>query len=83
VTDPTPLAPELAADLKARFDRGEACRHCGALHARACPRVRRMTFHPGGSLAGVDFWADGKWSDEGLIWPEDLHTPTSDDERQV
>lgn len=83
MTEPVePLTPEEAADIRARFTRGEACRHCGALHARACPRVKAMTFHPGGTLAGVTFWPDGKWSDQGLIWPEDL-TQTTTDERQV
>ncbi len=33
-----------------------------------------MSFHPNGSLASVDFWPDGKWSDDGVIWPEDLET---------
>lgn len=74
-----PLDPALAAAVKARFDKGEACGHCGGIHARKCPRVRRLDFHPNAALASVRFWRDGKWSDDGVIWPEDVHQPPSSD----
>lgn len=48
-----------------------ACSHCGGRHARACPRVRSLRFHPNGTLAQVDFWRDGRWSDENVLWPDD------------
>lgn len=69
---PQDLTDDEKAALRARFSSGEACKHCGGLHARACPRVRRMLFHADGKLAEVDFWADGQWSDAYVIWPEQV-----------
>jgi hypothetical protein len=66
------LTAEENAALRARFDAGQACQHCGGLHARACPRVRELSFHPNGVIAQVRFWADGEWSDAAIIWPEEL-----------
>jgi hypothetical protein len=70
--DPDVLSAELAAQLRADFDQGKGCQHCGGRHARACPRVKRFKFHPNGTLAQVDFWPEGEWSDDHVIWPEDL-----------
>lgn len=77
---PGQLAPELAAELRRRFDARDCCAHCGGIHARACPRVKRLVFHPGsgGILAEVEFWPHGKWPEDGIIWPEDApHPPTN------
>lgn len=76
-TDPEPavngaLPADVIARLKTEFDQGKGCQHCGGRHARACPRVKRFRFHPTGALAEVVFWPEGKWSDEHVIWPEDL-----------
>jgi hypothetical protein len=69
------LTPELAAKARAIFDKYatevKPCDHCRAIHNRACPRVKRFKFHPDGRIAEVEFWPDGKWSDDHLIWPED------------
>lgn len=46
------------------------CRHCGGVHDRACPRVKRMVFSPSGGLLEVEFWA--KWDDGHVIYPEML-----------
>jgi len=35
---------------------GNTCMHCGGYHARACPRVKRLEFHPNGTPAVVEFW---------------------------
>lgn len=72
------LTLEEAADIRARFARGDACRHCGGLHPRSCPRVKRMAFHSNGTLAEVEFWPDGEWSDENVIWPEELPEPSEE-----
>ncbi|MFF4403596.1 hypothetical protein [Streptomyces sp. NPDC001404] len=74
-----PLSPEQAADIRARFDRGDGCRHCGGIHVRSCPRVRRLAFHPNGTLAEVEFWPDGRWSDASVIWPEELPGPAEEE----
>jgi hypothetical protein len=65
------VADELTPELVAEIQKGESCQHCKGRHARACPRVKRLDFHPNGALKRVDFWAEGKWSDEHIIWPED------------
>lgn len=62
----------LTAELAARLREIPSCQHCGGRHARACPRVRKMSFHPNGALAAVEFWPAGKWSDDDIIWPEDI-----------
>lgn len=64
--------PQMAADIRKRFVNNEACQHCKGLHARACPRVKSMTFHNNGSLASIEFWQDGEWSDNNVIWPEEV-----------
>lgn len=65
---------QLTADLAAALRRIPVCSHCGGRHARACPRVKRMEFHPNGHLASVEFWAAGKWPATDIIWQEDLET---------
>lgn len=62
----------LTAELAAKLLEIPACRHCGGRHERACPRVKSMRYHPNGALAEVTFWPSGKWSDDHIIWPEDL-----------
>ena len=66
--DDTALTAELAAALRQL----PVCDHCRGRHARACPRVKAMKWHPNGALASVAFWADDQWSDEHVVWPEDL-----------
>jgi hypothetical protein len=66
-----PLTPDEAREAWAVY-RAARCEHCGAVHARACPRVRRFAFHENGRIAAVEFWPDGKWPAGSLQWPEDL-----------
>lgn len=46
------------------------CQHCGGVHDRACPRVKRMSFTPSGGLAEVEFW--DRWDAANVIFPEML-----------
>lgn len=62
----------LTAELADALRKIPACTHCGGRHDRACPRVKRMSFHPNGSLAEVEFWPHGKWDEAGIIWPSHL-----------
>jgi hypothetical protein len=72
MTDPDPpVTDDEARDLWATF-RSHTCNHCGGSHARACPRVRRMEWHENERLAAVEFWPPGRWSDDTIVWPEDL-----------
>jgi hypothetical protein len=71
VVEDLDLTPEEAAEMW-RQHKKRACSHCGGSHVRACPRVRRLEFHENGRLRSVSFWPRGEWSDEGILWPEDI-----------
>lgn len=55
------------------FTAGEACEHCGGLHKRACPRIKRKAFHPNGNVIEVEYWAE--YDETGIVWPEDAWDP--------
>ena len=61
------------AELLERFHT-DACRWCGGLHQRECPRVRKIIFNPSDerSVREVEFWADKDWDRSGVLWPEDI-----------
>ena len=61
------------ADARVLFEAGTACEHCGGIHHRACPRVRRKVFHPNGNLIEVEYWR--KYDASGVIFPEDAYDP--------
>ena len=63
------------ADARVLFEAGTACEHCGGLHKRACPRVRRIERHPNGNVTAVEYWEADKWDQTGVIWPEDAYDP--------
>lgn len=64
------LTDDEKRELKARYAESK-CAHCGGIHLRACPRVRRMAFK-GGELIEVEFWPQDQWSDQEIIWPEEF-----------
>jgi len=64
----------VTAEQAEQVARIPACEHCGGRHLRRCPRVRRFKWHPNGALAGVEFWPDGAWSDQHVLWPDELET---------
>jgi transcriptional regulator with XRE-family HTH domain len=74
----TELTAEDRADIRAKFQAGQGCAHCGGYHVHACPRVKRFAFHTNEAIAEVEFWPDGKWPTGSIIWPEDVVDP--DDE---
>ena len=60
--------------VRERFASGrDVCPHCGGLHLRACPRVRRMVFRKADEVGEVEFWPQSmiEWP-EGIIWPEEV-----------
>lgn len=50
----------------------QSCQHCGGLHSRACPRVRRISYQDGGKPAEVEFWPHGAWPAHQVIFLEDV-----------
>jgi len=59
--------------------RDNRCDHCGGVHARACPRVKRLAFHPNGAVAEVEFWRAGSWPEDQVVW---LDEEDNDDETE-
>lgn len=60
---------------KETFDKllATKCAHCGGTHAIACPRLKRVRFRADGQTAmEVEFWADGEWPKDRVVFPEDL-----------
>ena len=55
------------------FGEGKGCEHCGGIHQRACPRIKRKAFHPNGNLIEVEYWPE--YDETGVIWPEDAFDP--------
>lgn len=73
-----PLTKAEKADARLLFEAGTACEHCGGLHQRACPRVRRIEKHPNGNVTAVSYWR--KWDQTGVIFPEDAYDPETAEE---
>lgn len=65
--------PEEKAGYREQFEKGAACTHCGGLHLRACPRVRRIVFKGTDGIAEVEFWKHGRWPTDVIVWPEDVY----------
>ncbi len=56
------------------------CLHCGGVHLRACRRVKSVTWHNDGSVISAEYWPDGQWSEDGIVWPEDAYEDDDDEE---
>jgi hypothetical protein len=48
----------------------QQCTHCGGVHLRSCPRVKRMIFDKN-QLVEVEFFENGQWDETNVLWPED------------
>jgi hypothetical protein len=72
-----PLTDAEKADARVMFEAGAACEHCGGLHKRACPRIRRVDKHPNGNVISISFWR--KWDESSVIFPEDAYDPGGED----
>jgi hypothetical protein len=72
------LTDEERAGYREQFAKKQACVQCGGLHLRACPRVRRVVMRNKEEIAEVEFWADGHWPKDGIIFPEDVYGDDGD-----
>jgi hypothetical protein len=61
------------ADARNLFEAKAGCEHCGGLHHRACPRVKRIERHPNGNVTAVEYFE--RYDPTGIIWPEDAFDP--------
>lgn len=66
-----PPFPGLSPITKRVWDT-QACQHCGGLHSRACPRVRRIAYGGDGTPVEVEFWPEGRWPVGQVLWLEDV-----------
>lgn len=58
------------------------CEHCGGVHARACPRIKReqitYDYNVNTSVTQitgrtVSYWPPGTWETDDIIFPEDVY----------
>ncbi len=49
---------------------GGPCAHCGGYHSRACPRVKRIEWHPNGLISSVEFWPDHEVNWDGVVFDD-------------
>lgn len=79
------LTPEHRADARAIFEGAvegrSACHFCAGIHAtvagmpfdrQPCPRVRRVEWHPDGTVLSVEYWPPGRWEHD-VIFPSDVY----------
>jgi transcriptional regulator with XRE-family HTH domain len=71
------LTPEEVTELRGRWEE-HACGSCGGLHTTAvkapgsCPRIKRIAYDAQGRMLEVEYWPEGKWPKDGIIWPDEL-----------
>ena len=58
-----------------------ACQFCGGLHGRVaglsqhlqpCPRIKRIEYHPDGSVLVVENWEPGTWERD-VVFPHHVY----------
>jgi hypothetical protein len=79
-TSPPPVVEPLSAEERAgyreQFEAKAQCIHCGGLHLRACPRVKRIVMRNSEEISEVEFWPS--WPTEHIIFPEDVYEEAAD-----
>ena len=67
------LSRQEKLDAQAIFAAGEACEHCGGIHKRACPRVKRIEKLGNGNVTVVEYFK--RFDESGILWPEEAYDP--------
>jgi len=71
------LTTQEAAELREQWEKSP-CGACGGLHVTAlktpgaCPRIKRIAYDAQGRMLEVEYWPDGKWPKDGIIWPDGI-----------
>lgn len=63
--------PDLIQQYRQRIEQGQLCLHCGGIHVRSCPRIKRQAFS-GGNLIEAEYWPDRDWPKTGIVWPDEI-----------
>ena len=58
-------------DVETLFPLSAKCVHCGGWHQIACPRVKSLKM-VGENPSEVEFWQEGQWPKDQIIWPWDV-----------
>jgi hypothetical protein len=67
-----PLSVQEVRDAE-EIQKDQSCRYCGGMHARACPRVKRLSYDQTGQhVTEVEFWPWNEWPEGQVVFPEDL-----------
>jgi hypothetical protein len=78
-----PPRPRLTAqqkeDARKLLEEGAGCVHCGGIHGRACPRLKRIRWDGGKPVEAV-YWRDGSWPTDSILFPEDVAEDDAEDE---
>lgn len=61
---PRPLSDAEVEDLSQQ----SACTYCRGYHVRACPKLKRISFHANGNTAEVEFWPPSEVNWEGVVF---------------
>lgn len=70
--EPLKLTADERKGYREQFAAGKACVHCGGLHLRACPRIRRIVMRNKEEISEVEFWPDASWPKTEVVFPEDF-----------
>ncbi len=76
---PTELTAQDRAEIREKFRKGEGCAHCGGYHVHACPRVKRFAFHTNEVISEIEFWPQGEWPTDNVIFPEQVVDPDEEE----
>jgi len=71
-----PQKPKLTREeregYQQQFKDKQQCIWCGGFHLRACPRVKRIVWRNKEEPAEAEYWPDGQWPKDNVIFPEDI-----------
>lgn len=60
----------LTEDELKQLDEVAPCTECGGFHVRNCPRVKRLAYHPNGTLSEVEYWRHDEIDWTGVIFED-------------
>lgn len=63
------IAPRQLSDTEVEdLSQQSACTYCRGYHVRACPKLKRISFHSNGNTAEVEFWPPAEVDWTGVVF---------------